>query len=216
MIFMPWLRGERNRQNFQVVSFSWADYIYSELTIQCLLVIELSEDCKNVRCKVCNALREKNCGWIRKESLAYHLKSEAHAYSVRAQQDRESIQTAREESMREESATEERMDFAILSSANKPVVAAKTGFPRPSLEEEEMWKNYEPSNEIFDAGINHAMTAAEQRRRLEKEATNFGLWCDEDFVLENYSTNSERLLDELEQEDLLTELLQSIPPFIST
>ena len=180
----------------------------------CSLVIELSDDCKNVRCKVCGTLRGKNDGWIRKESLAYHLKSEAHAYSVRSQQDRERIEMAREESMREESSTEEGMDFAILSSAIRPVTTVEAGLPLTSLEEEEMWQNYAFSKEIFNAGVDHKVAAAQQRRQLEKEANNFSLWCDVDCLPEDYSINNERLLDELEQEDILTELLQSTHGFI--
>ncbi len=116
--------------------------------------------------------------------------------------------------MREESANEERMDFAILSSAIRPVVTVKAGLPRPSLQEEEMWKDHEFSNEIFDAGIDHAMAAAQQRKRLEQEASSFSLCCDMDLLPENYLSNSEQLLDELEQEDILTELLRGTHPFV--
>lgn len=210
---MLWQKGERSRQIFQAVSFYIPFLSMRTYRSIYLPVIELSDDCKNVRCKLCGTLRGNNGGWIRKESLTYHLKSDAHAYSVRAQQDRESVQTAREESMREESATEERMDFAILSSATKPSVTVKTGLTRPSLQEEEMWDNYVLSNETFYAGTDHAMNAAQQMKRLEQEATNFSLWCDVDCIPENYSTNSEQLLDELEQEDILTELLKSTRPF---
>ncbi len=56
--------------------------------------------------------------------------------------------------------------------------------------------------------------AAQQRKQLEQEANNFSLWCDVDNLPEDHSINSERLLDELEQEDILTELLQVMHPFI--
>ncbi len=116
--------------------------------------------------------------------------------------------------MREESAAEEGMNFAILSSATRPVTTVEAGLPKPSLEEEEMWRNYAFSEEIFNAGSDHTMAAAQQRKQLEQEANNFSLWCDVDNLPEDHSINSERLLDELEQEDILTELLQSMHPFI--
>ena len=172
-------------------------------------VVELSDDRKKVRCNICEALRGQNSGWIQKESLPYHLQSDIHARSVRAQQNRDSIRTVGEQSMREESAIEERMDFALLSSAIEPAVTAKACVSRPSVEEQEMWDNNAFSNEIFSAGIDHTAAAAEERKRLEQEATNFDLWRGADFLPEEDPNDSELLLDELEQEDILTELLRN-------
>jgi hypothetical protein len=44
---------------------------------------------------------------------------------------------------------------------------------------------------------------------LEQEATNFDLWRGADFLPEEDPNNGELLLDELEQEDILTELLRN-------
>lgn len=100
------------------------------------------------------------------------------------------------------------MDFAILTSAMKPSVMVKAGISQPSLEEQEMWDNHAFSNKIFNAGIDHTKAAAaEQRKQLEKEATNFDLWRGADFLPGR--SDSELLLDELEQEDILTELLRN-------
>ena len=177
----------------------------------------MSDDLKRVRCKICEALRgqgsgSSSSGWIQKESLAYHLKSDTHAQSVNAQQIRESIREAGERSMQEESAIEAQMDFVMLPPSTSNVPAATT-IPRisvPSQEEQEMWHNYEYSgNTLFSAGIDPAAAAAEERKRLEKEATDFDLWKGSDFLPEEDPTNGELLLDELEQEDILNELLQN-------
>src|SRR6266571_3835195 len=87
-------------------------------------VVELLEDHKKVRCNICTALCVQTGDWIQKESLAYHLKSDVHAHSISVQQNRESIQAAGEQSMQEEAAIEERIDFVMLSSTIKPVVMA--------------------------------------------------------------------------------------------
>ena len=117
--------------------------------------------------------------------------------------------------MQEESTIEERMDFAMLSSAIEPAVTMKTCVSRPSMEEQELWDNSTFSNEIFNAGINHTAAAAEERKRLELEATKFDLWNGADFLPEEDSNDGELLLDELEQGDILTELLRSMRMYIS-
>ena len=108
--------------------------------------------------------------------------------------------------MREEIAAEERMEFAIVTSATKPTAMMKVS--RASIEEQEMWDNCAFSREMYDAGIDHAEAAAEERKRLEKEATDFDLWNGADFLPEKDITDGELLLDELEQEDILTKLLK--------
>lgn len=170
-------------------------------------VVELSEDRKKVRCNICAALRIQTSEWIQKESLAFHLKSDIHTRSVGAQLNRESIRAAGEQSMQEETAIEETMDFVMLSSMVKPAVTATARIPGPSLEEQEMWDNY--SNEVFDAGIDPTVAAVEERRRLEREATNFDIWHGADFLPEEDPKDGELLLDELEQDDILTELLRN-------
>ncbi len=111
--------------------------------------------------------------------------------------------------MQEESAMEAQMDFVMLPPST-PNVPATTTIPRislPSQEEEEMWRNYEYSGDtVFDAGVDPAAAAAAERKRLEKEATEFDLWKGSDFIPEEDPTNGELLLDELEQEDILNEL----------
>ena len=116
--------------------------------------------------------------------------------------------------MQEESAMEERMDFSVLPSAVEPAVTMKARISGPSVEEQEMWDNSASSSEIFNAGIDHTTAAAEERKRLEQEATNFDLWCSADFLPED-PNDGELLLDELEQEDILTELLRNMRMYIS-
>ena len=168
----------------------------------------MSDDRKNVRCQICEARHGKNGGWIQKESLAYHLKSEAHAHCLRAQQNRESVQAARDQVIREESAVEERMEFAILSSAIKPTTT-KARLSKPSQEEQEMWDNYETSHVTFNAGVDPELAAIEERKKLALEAINLDIWHGTDFLPEEDPNNGEQLLDDLEQEDILNELLRN-------
>ena len=106
------------------------------------------------------------------------------------------------------------MDFSVLPSAVEPAVTMKARISGPSVEEQEMWDNSASSSEIFNAGIDHTTAAAEERKRLEQEATNFDLWCGADFLPED-PNDGELLLDELEQEDILTELLRNTRTYIS-
>jgi hypothetical protein len=179
-------------------------------------VVESSDDNKRVRCNICEALRGHDGGWIQKESLAYHLKSDLHARSIVAQRNRESIRTAGEQSMEEESAIEEGMDFVMLSSTVKPAATATARVHGPSMEEQDMWDDFAMSNlkEAFDAGIDHTIAAVDERKRLEREATNFDLWRGADFLPEEDPNDGELLLEELEQDDILTELLRNARMYI--
>jgi hypothetical protein len=107
------------------------------------------------------------------------------------------------------------MDFFKLSSTIKPAVTATEHISKPSMEEQEMWDNHALSNEVFDTGDDPTLAAVKERKRLEREATNFDLWRGADFLPEEEPTNSELLLDELEQDDILTELLRNARRYIS-
>ena len=111
--------------------------------------------------------------------------------------------------MQEESAMEQHMDFIILSSTLQPEVSAMEHAPQRSEEEQGMWDRYALGNEPFDAGIDHTLAAAEERKRLEQEATNFDLWHGADFLPEEDPDDGKLLLDELEQDDILSELLRN-------
>jgi len=202
-----WEGGARRKLHCLTVGYFHAVYILCNTYHSS--VVELSDDSKKVRCNICEALRGQNNGWIQKESITYHLKSDVHARSVRAQHDRDSIQTAGEQSLREESAIEESMDFATLSSAIEPAVMTKAPVSKPSVEEQEMWDGSAFFNEIFSAGIDHTAAAAAERKRVEKEATDFDLWRGADFLPEEDANDGELLLDELEQDDILMELLRN-------
>jgi len=71
------------------------------------------------------------------------------------------------------------------------------------------------SDEIFDAGIDHTAAAVEERKRLEREATDFDIWRSADFLPEEDPNDGELLLDELERDDILSELLQNTRMCIS-
>jgi hypothetical protein len=181
-------------------------------------VVEVSEDGKKVRCKTCKALRGyhgHDGGWIQKESLAYHLKSDAHTRSISAQQSRELIQTAGEQSLEDESAMEQEMDFVMLSATVKHPVTVTARAHVPSTEEREMWDNHTLFHNLFDAGIDPAAAAADERKRLEREATNFDLWHGADFLPEEDPNDGELLLEELEQDDILMELLRNARMYYS-
>lgn len=144
---------------------------------------------------------------MRKDSLPNHLKSNSHAKCLSEQEISQSIQRAGDRAMQEESAMEETMDFVTFTSITQSAVAAKEHVPRPSDEEREMWDDLMHCTEVFHAGVDHALDAAEERKRLEQEATEFDLWHDS--LLEQDFNVGESVLDELEQEDILSELLQN-------
>jgi hypothetical protein len=141
--------------------------------------------------------------------------SDHHTSSLEAQEIEKSTEKAREQSMQEESAMEEQMDFIILSSTIQPEVAATACPPQQSEEEQGMWDHYALGNEVFDAGIDPILAAAEERKRLEQEAANFDLWHGADFLPEEDPNDGELLLNELEQDDILSELLRNACNYIS-
>jgi len=110
--------------------------------------------------------------------------------------------------MQEESVMEETMAFVTLASTNQPAVAPEP-VPRSTATEQEMWNDYMDCEEDFDAGVDPTLAAIEERKRLEREATEFDLWQGADFLPEGDINNCELLLDELEQEDILTELMRN-------
>ena len=180
----------------------------------------MSEDGKKVRCKIC---RQSCIGqsvdapgtWIKKESLLYHLRSDLHARSITAQRNRQFLQSAGEQSIREEIEMEEHMDFVTLTSNStiKFRPTEQTIAPRTTLEENIPWDNYEYSNNSFSAGIDCTAGAAEERKRLEKEADEFDMWHGADYLPEDL-LNGDMLLDELEQDDVLNEILRNASKYI--
>ena len=99
------------------------------------------------------------------------------------------------------------MDFIILLSTIQSEVPATARAPQHTEEEQGMWHRSEFGNKGFDAGIDHTAAAAKERKRLEREANDFDLWRGADFLPEEDPNDGERLLDELEQDDILSELL---------
>lgn len=143
-------------------------------------VVDLSEDGKKIRCKICGSSRAgqpEDVTWIKKESLAYHLKSDLHARSVIAQRDRQTLQSAGEHSIRQEREMEERMDFVTLASTSalKAKIPEPKQVPEQTVEEQTLWDNYQFSNELFNAGIDCTAAAVEERKRLEREANDFDI-----------------------------------------
>lgn len=101
------------------------------------------------------------------------------------------------------------MDFVIFSSGANPAVTATNPVPKPSTPEREMWQEFELSSQAFHAGVDHAAALVEERRRLEREADDFDIWNAADFVPEEDPNDPQFLLDELDQDDILTELLKN-------
>ena len=179
-----------------------------------LTVVEVSQDGKQVRCKICGQSyigQPDNRTWIKKESLAYHLKSDLHARSIIAQRNRQSLHSAREQSIREEREMEEDLDFVTLASTSAIKLRA-TELSRASgerLAENIPWDNYDVSMNSFSAGIDCTAAAAEERKRLRKEADEFDIWHGADYLPEEDPNHGELLLDELEQDDVLNEMLRN-------
>lgn len=178
-----------------------------------LTVVDVSEDGKKVRCKICGQScigQPKDGTWIKKESLVYHVKSDLHARSVIAQRDRESLQSAGEQSIREEMEMEERMDFVTLASTStQDRNTERSSTLRTSVKENTLWDNCDFSNNPFSAGTDCTSAAVAERERLEREANDFDIWHGEDFLPEEHPNNGELLLDELEQDDVLNEILRN-------
>ena len=142
------------------------------------------------------------------------MKSENHAKSLEAREVEKSKAKAGEQTMREESAVEEHIDFIILSSTIQPEVTPTARAPQQSEEEEQMWDRFALGEEIFDTGIDHTLAATLERKRLEQEANNFNLWHGADLPLEEDTNNGGLLLDELEQSDTLSDLLRNARKYI--
>jgi hypothetical protein len=131
-------------------------------------------------------------------------------------QDRQFRERAGEQSMQEEDAMEESMDFAMLHSTStiKPMINSTKKDLQKSAEETAMWDNYGISNELHDVGVDSTAASMEERKRLEREANDFDLWNASDFLPEEDPNDGELLLDELEQDDILTELLHNARTYL--
>ncbi len=177
-------------------------------------VVQLSADGKKVRCKTCanESVRAEDLesSWIKKESLTYHLKSNHHTRSVIAQRERELLQSAGEQSIREEIAMEQEMDFITLASTSSINQNTKKSTQvRIGEEAKNMWDNFQFLEEVFDIGTDHNAIAIEERKRLIKQANDFDIWQAADFLPDEDPNGPELILDELEQDDILTELMRN-------
>lgn len=173
--------------------------------------IEISADGLKARCTICFEASRQNIDlWINKGSIANHLKSERHAYSLEALKIQESAAKVAGQSMQEETAMEEEMNFTIFSSTIQPKITEMVHAPERSEEEQGMWDRYSLGNDIFHAGVDHTTSATEERKRLEREATDFDLWHGVDFLSDSTEPEDAQLpLDELESSDITSELLRN-------
>jgi hypothetical protein len=134
---------------------------------------------------------------------------DVHAGSINTQEKRAAMQRTAEQLMQEERRLEE-AEFMTLSSTLKSSVPITARFPKPSIEEWEMWNNHACSDEVFDAGVDYALAAVEERKCLKQEAANFDLWHGTDFLPQEDPSSGQYPLDELEQDDILDELLHNV------
>ncbi len=106
---------------------------------------------------------------------------------------------------------EKRMDFVTLAS-NSTIKYRATEISRAlgtAREENMQWDICESSNDPFSAGIDCTAAAAEERKRLQKEADEFDMWHGSDYLPEEDPHNGELLLNELEEDDILNEILRN-------
>jgi len=158
-----------------------------------------------VRCTICEGPRELHeCGrgWILKESLAYHLKSDAHIRSENERDYRDSLRKAR---YQVQESVEEEMDFVTLKAQTHHLPGKSREAPQADVTD--IYADF--TGDFNIAGKDHTASAVDERRRLEREANNFDLWHGADFVPEVDPSDSALLLDELERDDILTVLLQN-------
>ena len=137
--FEGWEKDENQIRNLTVCSLSSA-ITYS--SCERFSVIEFSGDGLKVRCTICLAGKQNGDGWINKGSIGNHLKSENHAKSLEAREVEKSKAKAGEQTMREESAMEEHLDFILLSLTKQPEVTTTARAPQQSEEEEQMWDRF--------------------------------------------------------------------------
>lgn len=140
--------------------------------------------------------------------MSAHLNTIEHGRSVNARGASQLTEAAAQHSMQQEIALEMEMEFAELVSTFQPPVAAAQRISIPSIEEQEMWESHAMSEETFGAGIEPLLAVVEERKRLEKEATDLDLWNAADYLPEEVANDSALLLDELEQDDILADLLK--------
>lgn len=131
---------------------------------------------------------------------------------MNAQEDMQVVEAAAEHAINQEMALEE-MEFAQLFASSQPAIITAKRVTRPSVEEQEMWDNHAASNEGFDAGIDREVAIMAERERLEREATDFALWNVADYLPDEVQNDSALLLDEIEQEDILSEILRNARKF---
>ncbi|PPQ96652.1 hypothetical protein CVT26_010634, partial [Gymnopilus dilepis] len=176
------------------------------LSVDYCLVVKLSSDGKKVLCETCFAARPSKETWMNKQSLTAHLKSPLHTDSVNVQAIKASNQQAREQLQRERKVEE--MEFVKLSAGAPPLPPQASTAPahKPSEEEQEIWDSLLCSDASFDIGSDPNLAAAEERRRLEEEAVNFGLWYPEG----QGEPEGDLLPDD--EDDILAELLENACP----
>ena len=151
--------------------------------------------------------------WINKGSVSNHLKSERHVNSLEARKIQESITKTVEHSMQDEAAMEEEMNFTIFSTTIQPKIAANIPAPQCSEEEQRIWDHFALGDNVFHAGIDHTLSATEERTRLEREAAEFDLWHGGDFLLDTDPIGDQLLLHELENDEITSELLRNACKF---
>ncbi len=133
---------------------------------------------------------------------------------MEAQRIRETALETVEQSIQEEIAVEDRMEFIISSSTIQPKVSANIRAPQQSEAEKEMWERYALGHEVFNAGPDSTHALLEERMRLEREAADFDLWHGADFISED-PNDAVLMLDALEQDEIMSELLQNAGNHIS-
>lgn len=154
---------------------------------------------------------------MNKGSIANHLRAENHVKSLEAHEILKTAETAVAQSIQEEAGMEEHMEYLILSSTAQPKSAMIPRVPQQNEQEKEMWSRYALGQDNFNAGVDHTLAAADERKRLEREAAEFDRWHGEDFIAEDsaHDSDAELLLDELELDDILSELLRNASKYIS-
>jgi len=137
--------------------------------------------------------------WILKRSFAAHSKSALHIKS-------EALKKLDEERVAARAKDRERDETFAISRPVEVIALQGPAQQEVNATEVAMWEDFDMGDAVFDAGEDPANVRSVQHKEFERRAQQYGLW----HGMDTNRNNSERLWDESEQEDVISEILKNI------
>jgi hypothetical protein len=166
---------------------------------------EISSDKKKVKCTICAPLVPLVASqWISPDSIKKHLTS---ALDLRAQGHSADVQC--QQAAIEAVNQDEEMQFADLEPMSVDERLDSQSIQHKQIRseaEEAMWEDFDYNGATFDAGCDNSQD--EDRRRLEREVREFGLW-DAERAARSLGFGVAEHSPEDEEDDYLADLLAS-------